>query len=76
MYLILLTWPAISRPWRVAGFTVVALLAFIEGYTRIYLIKHWSMDVVGGWLFGTLLLLALIGAASCFKPRSSAAATT
>lgn len=76
MYLVVLTWPTISRPWRVAGFSVVALLAFIEGYTRLYLIKHWSMDVVGGWLFGTLLLLALIGAASCFKPRSPAAVTT
>jgi len=76
MYLILLTWPTISRLWRVAGFTVVALLAFVEGYTRIYLIKHWSMDVVGGWLFGTLLLLAIIGASSCFKPCRAAPAAT
>jgi membrane-associated phospholipid phosphatase len=68
-YLVLLTWPAIGRRWRVAGFTAVAILAWVEGYTRIYLIKHWGLDVVGGWLFGTLMLLALIAAASCFKPR-------
>jgi membrane-associated phospholipid phosphatase len=68
-YLILLTWPSISRRWRVAGFTAIAILSWVEGYTRIYLIKHWGMDVVGGWLYGTLLLLALIAAASCFMPR-------
>lgn len=68
-YLVLLTWPAIGRRWRIAGFTAVGILAWVEGYTRIYLIKHWGLDVVGGWLFGTLLLLALIAAASCFKPK-------
>jgi membrane-associated phospholipid phosphatase len=72
-YLVLLTWPSIGRRWRVAGFTAVAILAWIEGYSRIYLIKHWGLDVVGGWLFGTLLLLALIAATSCFKPRPVAA---
>ena len=31
-YLALLTWPAISRRWRVTGWTVIAALAFIEGF--------------------------------------------
>jgi membrane-associated phospholipid phosphatase len=70
-YLVLLTWPSIGRRWRIAGFTAVGVLAWVEGYTRIYLIKHWGLDVVGGWLFGTLMLLALIAAASCFKPRAT-----
>jgi membrane-associated phospholipid phosphatase len=68
-YLVLLTFPSLGRRWRVLGFTVIAILAWVEGYTRIYLIKHWALDVVGGWLFGTLLLLAAIGAASCFARR-------
>lgn len=68
-YLVTLTFPAMSRRVRIAGFTVVAILAFVEGYTRIYLIKHWGLDVVGGWLFGTLLLLACISATSCFATR-------
>jgi membrane-associated phospholipid phosphatase len=68
-FLVLLTWPQIKRTWRVVGFTVVGILAFTEAYTRIYLIKHWGMDVVGGLLFGTLLLLGLMAAASCFAPR-------
>ena len=74
-YLVVLTFPAMDRRLRVAGFTGVAILAWIEGFSRIFLIKHWGMDVVGGWLFGSLLMLAVIGAASCFKPRSDAAAT-
>jgi membrane-associated phospholipid phosphatase len=68
-YLVLLTWPQISRGWRVTGWTVVAALAFTEAYTRIYLIKHFGMDVVGGLVFGTVLLLALIAAMSCFSRR-------
>jgi membrane-associated phospholipid phosphatase len=71
-FLVLLTWPQIKRTWRVVGFTVVGLLAVTEAYTRIYLIKHWGLDVVGGWLYGTLLLLALIAVASCFKPKPAA----
>jgi membrane-associated phospholipid phosphatase len=74
-YLVVLTFPRMSRRVRVLGFTAIAVLAFIEGYTRIYLIKHWGLDVVGGWLYGTLLLLAFIGATSCFRPRSAVATT-
>jgi membrane-associated phospholipid phosphatase len=72
-YMTYLTFPKMGRRWRVAGFTVVAMLAYIEGYTRIFLIKHWGMDVVGGWLFGTLLMLAVIAAASCFARRDGTA---
>lgn len=68
-YLVVLTFPMMQRWMRVTGFTVVGILAFIEGYTRIFLIKHWALDVVGGWLYGTLMLLAFIAAASCFRPR-------
>jgi membrane-associated phospholipid phosphatase len=69
-FLVLLTWPSVSRRWRVTGWTVVGLLAFVEGYTRIFLIKHWGTDVLGGWLYGGLMLLALMAAASCFtRPR-------
>lgn len=75
-YLLTLRFPQVGRRGRVAGFTVVALLGFVEGYTRVFLIKHWGLDVVGGWLFGALLLLSVIAAASCFRDRSAAAAAT
>jgi hypothetical protein len=68
------TFPQISRRVRVIGYTVVAVGAFIEGYTRIYLIKHWMMDVLGGWLFGSLLLIALIGAVHALVQRQPARA--
>jgi membrane-associated phospholipid phosphatase len=76
VWMILLTWPSIGRRWRIAGFTLVGVLAWLEGYSRIYLIKHWGLDVVGGWLFGTLLLLALIAASSCFVRRVAPTPTT
>lgn len=66
------TFPQISRRLRVVGFTVVGIGAFIEGYTRVFLIKHWLMDVIGGWLFGALLLMVLIGSAYALVRRGSA----
>jgi undecaprenyl-diphosphatase len=61
---------SVRRPRRrgvtIALFTVVALLVFGEGFSRLYLGRHWLWDVVGGlvvgglWLgvlgFGTVLL--------------------
>lgn len=43
-------------------FGLLALAAYVEGYTRIYLLKHWFTDVVAGWLFGSLLLFVLMAA--------------
>jgi membrane-associated phospholipid phosphatase len=73
-FLVLLTWPRIGQRWRALGWTVIGTLLFVEGYTRLFLLKHWLMDVVGGWLFGTLLLLGLMAAATCLTalgPRRS-----
>jgi membrane-associated phospholipid phosphatase len=75
-FLLCLTYPAIGRRIRALGFVVVAVLAFVEGYTRVYLIKHWGMDVIGGWLFGTLLLMTLIGATYGLIGKRSAAPAT
>jgi membrane-associated phospholipid phosphatase len=49
-----------SRAERVAVGTGVALLAWIEGFSRFYLDKHWFTDVIGGWIVG-LLVLATVG---------------
>jgi membrane-associated phospholipid phosphatase len=65
-YLTLLTWPQISKAWRATGWTIVGVLAFLEAYSRIFVIKHYIFDVVGGLLCGTLLLLSWVSALSCF----------
>src|SRR6266511_1987701 len=52
------------RPAAGAAWTVVAGAAFMEGYSRLYLGRHWIADVIGGWVFGALLLAVLLAAAT------------
>ncbi|WBB77290.1 phosphatase PAP2 family protein [Micromonospora sp. WMMD882] len=52
-----LTW-RIPRTGRVAMATVLALGVSLEGYTRMYSEKHWLTDVIGGYVFGALLIAA------------------
>jgi membrane-associated phospholipid phosphatase len=51
-----LTW-RLSRRWNVALGTLVLVLATYEGYSRIYVQKHWLTDVLCGLLFGPALFL-------------------
>jgi membrane-associated phospholipid phosphatase len=51
-----LTW-RMSRRAQVALGTVVLVLAAYEGYSRIYVQKHWFTDVISGLLFGPALFL-------------------
>jgi membrane-associated phospholipid phosphatase len=55
--------------WRsaVAVWMLIALLAFLEGYSRIYLGYHWASDVAGGVLLGVPLLAILIAASGAFN---------
>lgn len=67
--LIQLTIPAIRRSWRIGLWTGLATAAFVEGYTRVYLSKHWLTDVVGGYVYGLLLLLTAIIATTALVTR-------
>ncbi|MDQ1655188.1 MAG: superfamily, partial [Cryptosporangiaceae bacterium] len=58
--------------WRTAAWAVVALAAGVEGYTRIYLLKHWATDAVGGWLFGGLVLAAVAGIVLAVRAKPGA----
>jgi membrane-associated phospholipid phosphatase len=38
-----------------------AALVVVVGISRVYAGEHWASDVLGAWLFGAALLLALTG---------------
>lgn len=59
-FLALHTWPHISTRSRIVGWTTVGMLAALEGYSRLYLLRHWWTDVPSGWFFGVLLLLVIV----------------
>jgi hypothetical protein len=48
------------RTSRVAAAVVVALLMGVESYARTYNLEHWVTDVVGGLVFGVLLLVMMV----------------
>jgi membrane-associated phospholipid phosphatase len=53
--------------WRI-GTAVVVVAAVVEGWTRLYLGRHWMGDLVGGWLLGAGLLLTLVALAEWAGP--------
>jgi membrane-associated phospholipid phosphatase len=44
---------------RRAIWSIVTALVLAQGGSRLYLGRHWPEDVVGGWLFGWLILRTL-----------------
>jgi hypothetical protein len=58
-FVVLRYWRPVPRAWA-AGATLLALLASIQAYARINNLEHWLTDVVGGAIFGTMLLGTLI----------------
>jgi len=55
------------------AWSVVALLGWLEAYSRIYLGRHWVLDVLGGVLLGSLVAGVLAIAGSFLPPPRSAA---
>lgn len=64
-----LSWRNVSRRGWVAGWSLLALLVTIESYSRTYLLKHWFTDVVGGVIYGVLLLTFMIAAIKILDRR-------
>jgi membrane-associated phospholipid phosphatase len=66
-------WFASPRRWHLGGVLggFIAAAAFVEGYTRIDLLRHWITDVLGGWVVALCLLATFIYAAEAILPRPS-----
>jgi hypothetical protein len=74
MFFLILRFRSRDRRIWVAGVTLIAVLATIQAYARIYNLEHWITDVVGGFFFGPMLLVTMIlgyltWAGSCSRPR-------
>lgn len=77
LLLVALTGP-VPRRVRVGLVTALTVLVAVEGYTRVYVEKHWFTDVIGGWIFATLLtgvmVLTILVAAGRVRPPAGGAA--
>jgi hypothetical protein len=58
-FLILRFRPTSPQAWAV-GAGVLAVLASVQAYARLNNLEHWVTDVVGGAIYGTMLLIAMI----------------
>lgn len=49
----------IAAKWRWVMFFAIAFIAFIIGFSRLYLGAHWFSDVLGGYFIGTCWITLL-----------------
>ena len=59
-YLILLAWKHLSGSLRTVVTGGLAFLILAVGISRVWLGVHWPLDCVGGYLFGTLIVGAML----------------
>jgi len=58
-FVILRWWPAKPRAWAL-GITALAFLASVQAYARINNLEHWLTDVIGGAIYGSMLLVMMV----------------
>jgi membrane-associated phospholipid phosphatase len=61
---VLLLWPRVTRTGRIVAVTAAAAFALLVGLTRVLLLAHWPIDVLGGWLLALAVLPLLARAIS------------
>ena len=47
-----LAWLGLERRQRILAWTIAAMAAYLEAYSRLYLGRHFVLDILGGWLAG------------------------
>lgn len=68
---LVLAYTRAGRRWQGLGWALIATLAFVEGYSRTYLNKHWVTDVLGGWAVGVMLLGVAVFAGRALLPAGT-----
>ncbi|KAB2344028.1 phosphatase PAP2 family protein [Actinomadura rudentiformis] len=56
---LLFAYVKVSKRVRGICWALLATLAYVEGFTRLYVSKHWLTDIPAGWLYGAVLLVTL-----------------
>jgi membrane-associated phospholipid phosphatase len=60
------------RHLAIAGWTAIALIAFLQAFARVFAGYHWTSDIPGGVLLGGLILAAgLAVGGACDAPRTT-----
>jgi membrane-associated phospholipid phosphatase len=66
----LVLWGYVWTQWRHLAIRLsVPLLLLLVGVSRLYLGVHFPQDVLGGWLFGGLLLVLFVSLEPCVTPH-------
>lgn len=56
-----------NRTWRRIAQITCAVIVLLVGFGRIYVGAHWPSDVLGGYLWGAILLMAVYAAVTTIQ---------
>ena len=66
-----LAWLGLERRQRILAWTIAAMAAYLEAYSRLYLGRHFLLDILGGWLAGGLIVAVFAFAAGALWPAAA-----
>jgi undecaprenyl-diphosphatase len=72
---VLLLWPHLARRGRALVVTAAVALALFVSATRVVLLVHWPMDVLGGWLLALAVVPLTAHAVTARTRRGSPSRT-